>query len=131
MVVESGCLTAERCAERFPGSINRITEIRDTMIVRSSKTFDTIVSFGSRDTVFIQDRLTDVKVKIIRLPGDSIFIEPVCPPDTIRIEKIRIETTEERMINLIKSNGKDFFLIVFILCVALVAFSYFIQSIKK
>lgn len=127
----TGCVTAEKCREKFPESTNRITTIVDTTIITSSTSFDTIVRFTSRDTVFIYDATSKIKVKVVRIPGDSIFIRPECPPDTIRIEKIRSETTYERIRNLAVNGGKDFYLPIFVLLFAVLVFSVFINSLKK
>lgn len=45
---------------------------------------DTIVSLTPGDTIYItKDKLS---VKILKLPGDSIFVEGKCAPDTVRLE---------------------------------------------
>lgn len=126
-----GCITAERCREKFPESTNRITTIVDTLIVTSTTAFDTIIRIDSRDTIFVLDKETDIKVKVIRLPGDSIFLRSECPPDTIRIEKIRTETTYERIRNLAVNGGKDLYLILFFFLFAILVLSLFINAVKK
>jgi hypothetical protein len=131
MMAAEGCVTAEKCREKFPESTNVVNTIIDTTIITSFRSFDTIVSVLSRDTIWIVDKETNVKVKVVKLPGDSIFVQPVCPPDTIVIQKIRQETTIERIRNIALENGQGLFwsfvgLLAFILVAA-----YFIQSIKK
>lgn len=127
----SGCITAERCRDRFPESTNRVTTIVDTTIITHSTEFDTIIRIDSRDTIFVLDKKTDIKVKIVRLPGDSIYLNSECPPDTIRIEKIRSETTFERIRNIGGKIGKEIYLPIFILLFAVLVLSVFINSVKK
>lgn len=56
--------------------------VSDTVIVPEVHT-DTIVSLG-HDTVYInKDRL---QIKVLRLPGDSIFVDGKCKTDTMFIE---------------------------------------------
>lgn len=71
--------------EKFPASTETI--IRDTTIITKTKSFDTLVSFGSRDTIFIRDLKTRIETKLVRV-NDSIFVQTDCPGDTIRIEKV-------------------------------------------
>jgi len=129
MMVVEGCVTAQRCAERFPGSTNVVTTIMDTTIITSSRSFDTIVSVINRDTIFILDKKTDVQVKIVKLPGDSIWVEPVCPSDTITIVKVRTETTFERIQNLAKK--QEMIWVMGFLILAIFALGYLLQSLKK
>ncbi len=70
--------------------------IRDTTVVTNRTSFDTIVRWSSRDTILIRDNKTNIETKILWLPGDSVFVESTCPPDTIRVEKI-IQTTVTTM----------------------------------
>jgi len=131
MVVESGCITAQRCAEKFPESTNVITTFIDTTIITTSKSFDTIISVLNRDTIFIVDKNTDVRVKVVRLPGDSIFIQPECPSDTIVVTKWKTETTTQRIIHLMKNDGIFGFLAIALFLIFLIAISKLIDSIKR
>lgn len=131
MMVVNGCVTAERCAEKFPESTNVVQTFFDTTIVTSSKSFDTIVSVLNRDTIFIVDKNTDVKVKIVRLPGDSIFIQPECPADTIVVTKYRTETNVQRVRHLLNKNGMEIFLMVFLCFLLMIGVAKIIESIKK
>jgi hypothetical protein len=131
MMVVNGCVTAKRCSDKFPESTNVVQTFYDTTIVTSSKTFDTIVSISNRDTIFIVDKNTDVRVKVVRLPGDSIFIQPECPADTIVVTKYRIETNVERVRNLMYKNGTEIFLMVFLCFLLLIGVSKIIDSIKR
>jgi hypothetical protein len=79
------CVTEKKCKEKYPFEL--ITRIKDTTIVTSSKSFDTIVSFGSRDTIFIRDLKTKIETKVLRI-NDSIYVNTKCPSDTIRVEKV-------------------------------------------
>lgn len=75
-------------------------KIQDTLIVHDTLITkevhkDTIVSL-KKDTVYItKDKL---KIKVLRLPGDSIFVDGKCAADTViktikvPYEKIKVET---------------------------------------
>lgn len=81
----SGCVTEKRCMEKFPASTQTI--IRDTTIITNSKSFDTLISFQSRDTIFIRDWKTKIETQLVRV-NDSVFVKTICPGDTIRVEKV-------------------------------------------
>jgi hypothetical protein len=81
----SGCVTEKRCMEKFPASTETI--IRDTTIITNSKSFDTLVYFQSRDTIFIRDWKTKIETQLVSV-NDSVFVKTICPGDTIRIEKV-------------------------------------------
>jgi hypothetical protein len=127
----SSCITPERCAERFPGSSTSVITIKDTTIFTTSTRFDTIFSLGSRDTVFMVDRLTDIKVKVVRLPGDSIFVSSICPPDTIRVPMYKTETTVEKILNIFPKQNRNFFLSVFLIILGLMAIAYVFRTIRQ
>lgn len=131
MMAAEGCVTSEKCREKFPEVTNVVNTIIDTTIITSFRSFDTIVSVLSRDTIWIVDKETNVKVKVVKLPGDSIFVQPVCPPDTIVIQKIRQETTIERIRNIALQNGQGLFWSFVALLAFILVSAYFIQSIKK
>lgn len=128
--VAESCITAEKCAERFPGSTRTETIFRDTIIVTNSQHFDTLFRF-STDTIFLKDEKTKIEVKVIRIKGDSIFIQSKCPPDTIVVEKIRTETTIERIKNIVVNQGERLLWILAILTIAIFASAYLIKQIKK
>jgi len=128
-LVES-CITAERCAERFPGSTRTETIFRDTVIITNSQHFDTLFRF-SADTIFLKDEKTKIEVRVIRIKGDSIFIQSKCPPDTIMVEKIRTETTIERIRNIVVNQGERLLWILAILTVAVFGIGYLIKQVKK
>lgn len=130
-MVANGCVTANRCKEKFPESTNIVTTFFDTTIVTSTRSFDTIVSVLNRDTIFIVDKKTDVRVKVVKLPGDSIFVEPICPPDTIVVTKYKTETNVERVRHLLHKNGMEIFLLVFLCFLLMIGFAKLIESIKK
>lgn len=71
--------------EKFPASTQTI--IRDTTIITNSKSFDTLISFQSRDTIFIRDWKTKIETQLVRV-NDSVFVKTICPGDTIRVEKV-------------------------------------------
>jgi len=103
----SGCITEEKCNQRFPGSVKTETVFYDTVIITSKQHFDTLFKF-SADTIFLKDQKTKIEVKVIKLKGDSIFIRSECPPDTVIVTKIRSETTIERLLySVVKSFNKN------------------------
>jgi hypothetical protein len=81
----SGCVTEKKCRERFP--IASTTLIKDTLIVTSSRSFDTLIQDVGKDTVFIRDLKTRIETKLVRV-NDSIFVSTKCPSDTVRVEKV-------------------------------------------
>lgn len=53
---------------------------------------DTVFKAQQKDTVFLtKDKL---KIKYVKLPGDSVFIQGECEPDTVKIE-IPVEINRE------------------------------------
>jgi hypothetical protein len=80
-----GCVTEKKCRERFP--IASTTLIKDTLIVTSSRSFDTLIQDVGKDTVFIRDLKTRIETKLVRV-NDSIFVSTKCPSDTVRVEKV-------------------------------------------
>lgn len=72
--------------------------IKDTVFVNSVRV-DSIFTAKQGDTVVIEkDRL---KIKYVRLPGDSVFIEGECKADTV-IRNIPVTVVKE-----IKAKGMD------------------------
>lgn len=96
LVLNEGCITQQKCAERYPCpelvARETITRIKDTVVVTKTLSFDTLVRVTSRDTVFLRDLKTRVETKIVRMPGDTFFVQTKCPPDTVRVERV-IQTT--------------------------------------
>ena len=91
----SGCITEKNCFKRFPPKIETKIIVKDTTIVTEKTRFDTIFHLTkeiSRDTIYFTDSKTEIKIKYIKLPGDSILIEAECPADTIFIEGAVTET---------------------------------------
>jgi len=83
-VQSCGCNWHLKQVEKKCGLTSRTDTVfvRDTVIVPEVHT-DTIVSLG-HDTVYInKDRL---QIKLVRLPGDSIFVDGKCKTDTMFIE---------------------------------------------
>lgn len=99
----NSCVTEEACNKKFPPENRTETVYYDTFFVSHSQRFDTLFRYSS-DTIYIKDEKSKIEVKVIKLPGDSIFIQSECPPDTIRVEKIRKETTVERIKNVVSEN---------------------------
>lgn len=77
------------------------------------------------------DRLTDIKVKVVRLPGDSIFVSSICPPDTIRVPMYKTETTVEKILNIFPKQNRNFFLSVFLIILGLMAIAYVFRTIRQ
>jgi|TARA_R100000479_G_scaffold84485_1_gene40938 hypothetical protein len=127
------CVTQKACDRRFPPIIKTETVIRDTTIVTETTRFDTIhVIHESHDTVFFHDVETQIKIKYVNLPGDSIFIQAECPPDTVIVTKeIVTNNIEERPKRLIDSNGFAWIGALFILGLLLIAAGYFIKQLKR
>jgi len=59
---------------------------------------DTVFTSLQGDTVYIQKE--HLKIKYVKIPGDSVFIEGACIPDTL---KILVPTTITEVVNAQKS----------------------------
>lgn len=134
LILES-CVTEKRCRESFPcvNSTEVVTRIKDTTIVTSRTSFDTIFRFRQVDTLFFRDKETRIETKVIRLPGDSIFVESICPGDTIRIEKV-VQTIKNVGILEDPSLKKAIKFVAFgagFLILLLIAGGYFLKNLKK
>lgn len=101
---------------------------KDTEIVVPSVQFDTIFKFVN-DTIFITDEKTKIKVKLVKLAGDSIWLKPECPPDTVYVTKYRVEQKSETVIERRKKN--NVVLIVVLTIIGLFASGYVINAIKR
>ena len=134
LVANEGCITQQKCAERYPCpelvARETITRIKDTVIVTKTLSFDTLVRFGSRDTVFLRDIKTRVETKIVRMPGDTFFVQTKCPPDTVRVEKIIQTTTANTQEIESKANWQPLLWGV-LAVVALFGLGYLFNSVKK
>jgi len=124
----ASCVTSKRCSRKFPPSIHTETIIRDTTIITERTKFDTIFN-SSRDTVFLFDQQTQIKIKYFQLPGDSVFVSAECPPDTVTIQKTVINneyTTSDK-----KSFNWNLFLWACIIGIILFGAGYLIKTIKS
>lgn len=133
LVLSEGCVTSEKCAARYPCpelvARETVTRIKDTVIVTKTLSFDTLVRFGSRDTVFFRDFKTQIETQIVRMPGDTFFVKTKCPPDTIRVEKI-IQTTTANTQEIEKKANWQPLLWGVLAVVALFGLGYLFNSIK-
>lgn len=130
VTVANGCVTQKRCNEKFPPSVSRETIIRDTVIITNPTHFDTIFRFSEKDTVYLRDTKTQIKVKVVKV-RDSVWVHSECPPDTITIEKVRVETTIESVRGLITSHPWRIFWIVLAGIGFIFSFGYLINALKK
>lgn len=129
-MVANGCVTERRCNEKFPAFEHRETVYRDTVIVTSATHFDTLLQFTGRDTIFIRDAKTQIQVKVVRV-RDSVYIHSECPPDTIRVEKVWVETTVERVRHILSDHPYRILWIILAGIGFIFSFGYLINSIKK
>ncbi len=82
------CVSEKRCQKRFPPKTETIIEVKDTTIFTEVTRFDTaFILKQNNDTMYFHDTITNIKVKFIRMAGDTIKIFAECPPDTIIVEK--------------------------------------------
>lgn len=88
-----------------PRYVTKQITVTDTQIVTQVRSFDTIFYVATTDTVTIHDVETRVQVQVVRMPGDSIWVRPICPPDTVVVEKVRVETVEQTVMQAIEKNG--------------------------
>ena len=60
--------------------------VRDTVVVTKERVlYDTLIV--QKDTILYQDR---VKVEVKWLKGERVYVEAICPSDTIRVQTIRV-----------------------------------------
>jgi hypothetical protein len=90
-----GCATQNRCERKFPAQTETITVVRDSLITIEKKIFETR-DILKRDTVTIVDTVTNIKIKYLRLPGDSIWIKADCPEEQIKVKTSTTTTNVKR-----------------------------------
>lgn len=79
----SSCVTQKRCSQKFP-QVTTITT-QDSTIIRPELQTDTIIHVVQGDTVTIHDTITRIKIRVVKMAGDTIFVSASCPPDTIKV----------------------------------------------
>ena len=130
LTVVEGCVTEKRCNDKFGGRIIRDTYIKDTTIITSSTHFDTLIRLNGPDTVYYRDQITNIKVKVVRV-RDSVWIHSECPPDTVTVERVRVETSVERFRNLFGDDLKRLFWGLVVVAGIMFSFGYLIKALKK
>lgn len=128
--LNTGC-SESYCLQKFPGIERRETVFFDTTIITSTKSFDTLIRVSSPDTIFLRDAKTRIQFQVVRVKGDTVFLKTQCPPDTITIERIRMETNIERIRNIVHNNWKKFTWPTGLLALLLFAAGFLIRSIRK
>jgi hypothetical protein len=116
VVLFSGCVTEKKCRERFPFETE--TFFKDTLIVTSTRSFDTLIQDVGTDTVYIRDLKTRIETKLVKV-NDSIFVSTKCPSDTIRVEKV-VQT----ITNKPSKETNWFFVVLAIILTTIVFLSY-------
>jgi hypothetical protein len=70
-------------AEQKGAKVDRDTVYRIVEVIRPEIKTDTVFTSLPGDTVrIVKDKLS---IKYVKLPGDSVFIEGKCDPDTVKI----------------------------------------------
>jgi hypothetical protein len=124
LILLNSCMTAEKCAEKYPPQTEIKTYYKDTVIVTQTRTFDTLI---------IHDHQTDIRTELMFLPGDSVFVETTCPPDTVRVEKV-LEIIKEKAIEQVdetKNAIRWIAIFCFALFLAIGSVAYLIKTIRK
>jgi hypothetical protein len=86
LTLPSGCITAERCAQRYPPPVlERTIERRDTVLLSRAARLDTQLVWRTDTVRLSQDRLS---VRIERRQ-DTLLVQADCRPDTLRIPLVR------------------------------------------
>lgn len=131
MVVES-CITQQKCEERFPATFRTEIVKYDTTIVTHSQHFDTVFNWTGTDTIYLKDKETQIQVRVIRV-RDSIYIQSECPPDSVVIEKVRTETTVERVKGLFGGEWKQYMWLIVTILILLILWTInsIIKNIKR
>lgn len=133
VILLNSCMTAEKCNERFPPEREIKTYYKDTVIVTQTRTFDTLVQYKRLDTLIIHDHQTDIRTELMFLPGDSVFVETTCPPDTVRVEKV-LEIIKEKAIEQVdetKNAIRWIAIFCFALFLAIGSVAYLIKTIRN
>jgi hypothetical protein len=128
----NSCITKEACDRRFPLEREVQTYYKDTVIVTQTRTFDTLVQYKRLDTLIIHDHQTDIRTELMFLPGDSVYVETTCPPDTVRVEKV-LEIIKEKAIEQVdetKNAIRWIAIFCFALFLAIGSIAYLIKTIK-
>ena len=81
LAVVSGCGGAKPILESVV--------VKDTLVVTKERILHDTLTI-QKDTTIYQDR---VKVEVRWLEGNKVMVQAECPPDTIRIETIKIQNT--------------------------------------
>lgn len=81
--------------------IDRDTIWSEREVITKQVVKDTVFTSLQGDTVYIQRE--HLKIKYVKIPGDSVFIEGKCLPDTL---KILVPTTVTEIIHAPKPNIK-------------------------
>lgn len=131
------CLILSSCAtkrqgignEAFIPTIRTITYV-DTQVVTEVRSFDTIISISATDTIIITDEITKIQTKVIKLPGDSIFIQPICPSDTVVVTKVKVETVSEKLVEAVNGKWKKHLVFGVLSVVALFGVGYVVKAFK-
>ena len=129
----SSCITKEICDSRFPVEREIKTYYKDTLVITNTRTFDTLVQHKRLDTLIIHDHQTDIRTELMFLPGDSIFVETTCPPDTVRVEKV-LEIIKEKAIEQVdetKNAIRWIAIFCFALFLAIASVAYLIKTIRN
>lgn len=132
LMVANSCITQQKCEERFPASFRTEIIKYDTTIVTHSQHFDTVFNWTGTDTIYLKDKETQIQVRVIRV-RDSIYIQSECPPDSVVIEKVRTETTVERVKGLFGGEWKQYIWLIVLIIALLILWSInsIIKNIKK
>lgn len=129
----NSCITREACDRRFPVEREIQTYYKDTVIVTETRTFDTLVQYKRLDTLIIHDHQTDIRTELMFLPGDSVYLETTCPPDTVRVEKV-LEIIKEKAIEQVdetKNAIRWIAIFCFALFLAIGSIAYLIKTIRN
>lgn len=114
--------------------IQKETIIRDTTVYTETTKFDTIVQLTkeiTRDTMFFHDLETQIKIKYLQLPGDSIYLTAECPPDTVTVTKEIVTNNIETRITGFMDGPGIWIVIVVGVCLLALTIGYFIKQIKR
>jgi hypothetical protein len=86
LTLPTSCITAERCARRYPTPVlERTIERRDTVLLSRPARLDTQLVWRTDTVRLSHDRLT-VRIERRR---DTLRVQADCRPDTLRIPLVR------------------------------------------
>jgi len=133
VVINEGCVTQQRCLEKFPPetTTSTTTVTRDTSVFVPGRETDTVFIAVPGDTVTVVDTLTQIKIRMVKRPGDTVFVSVDCPGDTVFLPGVIRETEINKTQHHIVRPKPFPWWILLSIATVLFGLGYMINSFKK